>query len=142
MPKSWLYYLSILLPLVFALAVLDTRAVIEWLWYHEYFDAYNKLNPLSVQPQLVKFLGGWPFPVFIGTLTCYWLADGDAMGEQFLLLPIFYVPFSIIGEILVTREFNPSSLYINPMVIVLAGYCYVLPWAIFVRLLDRMRLVI
>lgn len=141
MPKSWLYIFALILPLLIRLLTLS-ETVIDWFWYHQYTHLYTLLSALSVQPQFQQFVGGWPFPVFIITVFSYWIVgDEEEITHQFLMLPIAYVPFTIFGDWLLSREIHESALYIHPLVIIPAGYAYVLTWVLFVRMLDKMRLI-
>jgi hypothetical protein len=81
--------------------------------------------------------------LFIITIFSYWLAEHDEEGisDQFLMLPIAFVPFTIIGDILLTQQFNASNLYVHPLIVIPAGYIYVFAWVILIRVLDKMRLV-
>ncbi len=145
MPRTWFYFIALLLPLVAAVLVFDTRIFLEWLWYHGYEDYFNTLNELSVQPELVDIFGGWPFPIFIGTVFCYWVKEfhePDAITLQFLLLPVAFVPFLIIGHALTVWHFDSSTLYSYPLVVIPMGYLYVLPWAVVVWALSKLGLVV
>ena len=61
---------------------------------------------------------------------------------QFMLLPLAYIPFSIIGFTLAHAEFQVSYLYTNPMIILIFGYSYVLTWAVIVWMFDKLKLVV
>lgn len=141
MPKTWLYFIAILVPLLFRLLMF--QSVIEWFWYHHYEDFYYFLSGLSVQPQFMQLVGGWPFPIFIATVLVYWTLDEDDkdLGHQFLLLPLAYVPFAIIFTALFSRSFDISTLYSDPLVIIPFGYLYLLPWVICIWVFDKLRLV-
>jgi len=142
MPKTWLYFIALILPLVVRVLILNTGFV-DWLWYQHHEGAYRLLSELKTQPQFLAFIGGWPLPVFIVTIICWWnIEEGDdAIPAQFLLLPLAYVPFTIIGDALVTGTFEESNLYIHPLVILPIGYIYVFTWTIFIWVLDKLRLV-
>lgn len=145
MPRAWLYFLALWLPLAVSVLVLDTRFFLEWLWYKGYGDYYNLLNALSVQPQLVECLKGWPFPIFVMTVFAYWMTEyhePEAIAHQFLLLPIAYIPFLIVGRALETWQFTPEMYQMYPFVVLLGGYAYVLAWVAFIWILDRLRLVV
>jgi hypothetical protein len=143
MPRTWIYYLALILPLVAHLFVMDTRFFLEWLWYNGYADYYDVLNVLSVNPQMVDLFGGWPLPVFVGTVLCYWIgAEEENIDGQFLLLPLAYLPFLIIGKALVSFSFDSAMLYMYPLVIIPIGYLYIFPWVLFVRVFDKLRLVV
>ncbi len=142
MPKSWLCFIALILPLAFRVLMLDTDFV-NGLWYRQDFAAYNMLNALRAQPLFLEFIGGWPLPVFVVTVCCYWIMDedSDSIPGQLLLLPIVYLPFTIIGDWLVSRQFHAADLYVHPLVLLPVGYAYVLTWALFIRILDKLRLV-
>jgi hypothetical protein len=141
MPKTWLYYFALVLPLIFRVLMLNTD-FINWVWYGGYQQTYNFLAALKVQPQFLTFIGGWPLPVFILTVICWWqMDDDDGIPAQFLLLPLAYVPFTIVGDILLTAHFDETNLYIHPLVIIPIGYVYVFAWTIFIWLLEKLRLV-
>jgi hypothetical protein len=143
MPRTWIYFTALILPLVAHLIVLDTRFVLERLWYAGYTDYYNMLNELSVHPTIVEFFGGWPLPVFIGAVLCYWIgADEENIDAQFMLLPLVYAPFLVIGTALVNQSFDLSTLYSYPVAAILIGYLYIFPWVVFVRVFDKLHLVV
>lgn len=144
MPRTWIYFVALLLPLIVSVLVFDTRFFLEWLWYQGYADYYNLLNELSVQPQLVEFVKGWPLAIFTGTIFFYWLTEyqeTEAIAHQFLMLPVIYIPFLIIGRALEYWQFTADMAYLYPLGSLLGGYAYVLPWAALVWLLDKLRLV-
>lgn len=144
MPKAWIYYIALVVLLAVHVLVMHTRFFIEWLWYQGYADLYNALNELSVQPQMMEYFGSWALPVFIITVFTLWLSEynqDDNIGGQFAMLPLVYTPFLIVGNA-VTAGFEVSMLYTYPLVVILAGYLYILPWALFVWAFDKMRLVV
>jgi hypothetical protein len=142
MPKTWIYYLAVIMPLLAHLLVMDTRFFLDWLWYNGYPDYYNVLNELSVHPMLVEMFGGWALPVFIGTVLSYWVGgDEEDIGGQFLVLPLFYVPFLLVGNA-ITQGFTISMLYTYPLVVIPVGYLYLFPWITFLKVFDRLRLVV
>lgn len=134
------------MPLVMRVLVLNTTFT-DWLWYHGYEQQYYFFSSLSVNPSFLLFIGGWPLPVFILTVIAFWAIetghnDDDEMFEhQFWLLPLMYVPFTVVGDILLTREFHLMNLFAHPVVIIPFGYVYVLMWSIFIRVMYRFRLV-
>lgn len=142
MPKIWLYYIAVVLPALLRLGIQDP--CLEWMWYHNHQQAYMIFSAMSVQPQFLTLACGWAMPVFVVTVLSYWVIDDNSEGipEQFLLLPIAYLPFTIIGDILVTRDFEPSILYTHPVLILPFGYAYVFIWAVFIRVMDKLRLVL
>jgi len=141
-PKMWFYYIALIFPLVLRVVLLNT-GFIDWLWYQQHVEAYNFLSALRVQPLFLEFIGGWPLPIFIVTVLFYWQMEehDDGIPLQFLLLPIAYVPFTIVGDILVTAEFHVSNLWIHPLIIIPIGYIYIFSWAIAIWVLDKLRLV-
>jgi len=142
MPKTWIYYLAVILPLVAHLLVLDTRFFLDWLWYNGHHDYYNVLNVLSVDPLLVDLFGGWPLPVFIGTVLCYWVGgDEEDISGQFLMLPLAYIPF-LIGGAAIAKGFEVSMLYTYPLIAVPIFYLYIFPWVVFIKVFDKLRLVV
>lgn len=143
MPKAWIYYIALILPLLFSVLVSSTFFT-NWLWYAGYEDMYYFLTALSVNPMFLEFVGGWPFVVFVGTVICYWRMDEDhdAIDKQFFLLPLVYVPFSIIGTALTNLSFDASTLYSHPLVIIPGGYMYLLPWILFVWVFTKLRLLV
>jgi hypothetical protein len=143
MPKAWIYYIAVLFPLVIRVLVLDIGFA-EWLWYRGHEDAYYFFSNLATNPLFLDFLGGWPLPVFVATVLCYWTMDEDheAIPTQFLLLPIVYVPFSIIGNALSKLTFDVTTLYSHPLVLIPAGYLYLVPWIMFVHVFCKLRLLV
>lgn len=143
MPKTWLYFIALTLPLIFRVLLLDI-GVVEWFWYHGYENTYYFLRDLRANSYFQEYWGDWPLPIFVMTVIVYWMADFDeeAISRQFLLLPIVYVPFSVIGTMLVSREFDVTLLYLHPLVLIPTGYLYILPWVVFVWVFDKLGLVI
>ncbi|MFW0777152.1 MAG: hypothetical protein ACN2B6_05480 [Rickettsiales bacterium] len=143
MPRAWIYYIAVVLPLVFYV-MLEFMPFTDWLWYGGYEREYWFFLGLKDNDTFQEFIGGWPFWVFIFTILVYWNADQDneSVCNQFYLLPVVFVPFSIIGSALMNLEFNPATLYTHPFIIILAGYCYVLPWLMFVWVMSKLRLLV
>lgn len=143
MPKTWIYFIALVLPLLLRALLLPT-ALVEVLWYRGYEDAYYFFSALRINPNFLEYWGGWPLPVFVITVLSYWTAeyDEEVISRTFLLLPIAYVPFSVFGTMLTKLEFNASLLYLHPLVLIPTGYLYILPWVIFVWILEKMRLVL
>ncbi len=144
MPSTWIYFIALVLLLVLRVAVIDTTLFAEWLWYRGQPDAYYFVLSLRDNQQLLEFVGGWPLPMFVVTVFAYWIMDDDEkdMGVQFLMLPLVFVPFSIVGHTLVHRAFDVTTLYIHPLVLLPAGYLYVLPWMLFVWVFTKLKLVV
>jgi hypothetical protein len=117
---------------------------VEWLWYQHHEQAYYTLSELRVQPSVARFVGGWGLPLFVFTVGCYWQMeeDPDSIPHQFLLLPFVYVPFVIAADYLFKHEFYASSLFSYPLLILTFGYLYIFAWAIFIWVLEKLRLVL
>jgi hypothetical protein len=143
MPKEWLYFLALGLPLVLRFLMFDTGFV-EWLWYQHHEQAYYTLSELRVQPSFASFIGGWGLPLFVFTVGCYWQMDDnfDSVPQQFLLLPLAYIPFVIAADYLFKGELYASSLISYPLLILPFGYLYIFIWVIFIWMLEKVRLVL
>lgn len=142
-PKVWLYYIALVLPLALSILISHTSFV-DWLWYHGYADDYYRLAALKVQPQFAEFVGGWAMPVFVGTVLCYWSMDyGDEkdLGHQFILLPLVYAPFTVIGHFLETFQLDTSTFYAYPLIVIPCGYLYVLPWVLCIWVFSKLKIV-
>lgn len=146
MPKTWLYYIALCMPLIMRVMIMNTTFT-DWLWYHGYESSYYFFSNLSVNPTFLKFIGGWPLPVFVITVISFWTLeqsysdDEEVLEYQFWLLPIMYVPFTVIGDFLITRELHAMNLFAHPVVIIPFGYMYVFMWSVFMRVMSRFRLV-
>lgn len=142
MPKLWLYFVALILPFIFRLLLLNA-GLTDWLWYHHYEGAYTMLSALAAQPLFLQLIGSWPLPVFIVTVWCYWqMEDDECIPSQFLMLPFVYLPFSILGGWIMNSEVNFADLLIHPLIILPAGYIYIFIWALFIWVLDKLRLVL
>ena len=142
MPRSWCYYIALVLPMFFRILVLNTPFVDE-LWYHEYFTLYDLFNHLRVQPQFLEFIGGWQLFLFISVMFMRWtLEDEDIICKQFLLLPIVYLPFTLVANMARNFDVNPTILYAHPLIILPFGYIYIGIWVMFTWLLTKLRLVV
>ncbi|MFO0388900.1 MAG: hypothetical protein ACK502_04170 [Alphaproteobacteria bacterium] len=145
MPSNWIYFIALLLLLAFVIVFAHTDYFALWLWSNGQEAAYYKFIEMQQSAQFKEFLGSYSLPVFLVTAFMYWLSDDDEkdIEKQFMLLPMAYIPFSLIGHVLVTGgEFNTSLLWTHPLVIIPAGYLYIFPWVIFVRVFCKLRLVI
>ncbi len=146
MPRSWIYFTALFLLLFVRVLLLDMNFVSDWLWYNGYEAEYYLLANLRQEPQLARFFGGWALPLFVIAVITYWLAareqDDDNLPAQFALLPIAYVPFCMVGEMLRTLSFDVSMLYIYPLVLIPAGYLYLFPWLVFVWVFSKLRLIL
>ncbi len=143
MPKTWLYYIALALPLVLRVLVFNTGFV-ESLWYKHYEEAYYLLSRLRVHPLFISLIGNWSLPVFIITVGCYWnmQEDHDTMPQQFLMLPFVYIPFVIVGDYLYNGIFQASSFYVYPLLVLPFGYLYIFAWALFIWIMEKTRLVL
>lgn len=143
MPKTWLYFLALGLPLVLRFLMFNTSFV-EFLWYQHHEDAYYFLSSLRVQPTFVSYIGGWALPLFVFTVGCYWQMEEefDSLPQQFLLLPFVYIPFVIAADFLFNQHFETASLYSYPLIILPFGYLYVFVWVIFIWFMEKLRLVL
>ncbi len=145
MPSNWIYYIALILCLVFVVVFAHTDYFAQWLWYKGQEIAYYKFMEMRQTAEFKEFIGSLALPVFLLTAYMYWLSDDDEkdIEKQFMLLPLAYIPFSIIGQVLLSGgEFHSSMLYTHPLVIIPAGYLYIFPWLIFVRVFCKLRLVI
>src|SRR4029079_6638664 len=102
---------------------------------------------LRVLTDLTEFFGAGPLSLFTLTVFSYWMMvvteEGyEGLGAQFLLLPIFYVPFRLVADALTQWHFDASMLYVHPLVVIPAGYLYLFPWLVFLWVFGKLRLVI
>lgn len=144
MPSTWIYYIALGLLLVGRVVAVDVPGVPEWLWYQGYERLYYSTIALRGNISFLEYFGGWPLPLFIGTVFCYWAMEGDEenIPRQFLLLPIFFVVFSVAGAVLFKHQLSLSILWVHPLVVIPSGYLYILPWMAFVWMFTKLRLVI
>ncbi len=142
MNKKWAYFMAVLFLLVVRFGVLDTN-------YDEYLASWGYPNVSGFITMLKEsavfntFVGSWSLVVFVVVVVCYWgvTQDDGLIPMQFLILPIAYIPFSIIGEILSTAQFHFSYLWVHPLMVLPFGYLYVSFWTIFIWLLEKIRLI-
>ena len=129
------------LPLI-RLLVLNTQADV-WLTSVHFTNVAALIGMLRESPPFIAYVGGWAMPVFVASVFLFWITEQENadIPKQFLLLPITYVPFSIIGTVLQTAEFQVSYLYVQPLVILPFGYLYVSFWTIFIWLLGKINIV-
>lgn len=144
MPRNWIYLIALILILVLRILIVDTTWLAQWVWYRGQADAYYALLALRENPTVLEFVGGWPLPVFIVSAYIYWTnEDNDNdMGAQFLMLPLAYLPFSIVGTMLQNQAIDLSKFFIYPLIIIPAGYLYVTPWVVFVWVFSKLKLVV
>lgn len=143
-PKTWLYSLAVALPLVLWL-VLDYTEIVNWLWYHHYEGAYYFFAAFKASSFYQNLLASWPYPVFMVTVYIYWFGDDTEekdIGALFALLPIAYVPFAVIGTTLVHLHFEPAVFYSYPIIVLVFGYLYVLPWVAIIWVLGKLKIAV
>lgn len=144
MPRNWIYLIALLLILVLRISVVDTTWLAEWFWYRGQADAYYALLRARENPAVLEYIGGWSLPVFVVTVFMYWMnedADHD-IGKQFMLLPLAFLPFVIVGTTLQDLSLNLSKFLIYPLVVIPVGYLYIFPWMLFVWVFTKLRLVV
>lgn len=142
MPKHWLYYIALIVPLV-ARGIIYHTSFVESFWYSGNHDVYYALSALRVNHLFVEFIGGWALPAFIILIGAYWHADIHTDHDtQFLLLPLYYVPITIIVNIASNRALDPAILYVHPLVVIPLGYIYVLTWVACIKLFEKLRIVV
>lgn len=142
MEKKWVYILGVLFLVIIRLVVLDTNYD-EWLFDRGFDTAGNFIFSLKESELFNKFFGGYVIFVFVASIILYWgmHTDDASIGLQFLLLPIAYVPFSIVGKVLETAHFEVRMLWIHPLIILPFGYVYVAVWKILMWVFEKMRLI-
>lgn len=143
MLQAIIYTIALLLPSIFGLVVGHTGFV-DWLWYSGYEQEYYKMATLKEAGSFKTFLSGWPLAVFTGVVLFYWVASGEleTVHKQFPLLPLAFVPFSILGTMLISFKFDVSTLYVHPLIIIPAGYLYIFPWLILVWVMKKIGIII
>jgi len=140
MNKKWVYYLAvILLPAIRVLVAYTGYD--QWLATH-YERVAQVIVNLRANATFNDYMGSWALPVFVLSALVFWTMEEDteSVPTHFLLLPIAYVPFSIIGETLSTAQFHLEYLYVHPLVILPFGYLYVGFWALLIWLLGKLKI--
>jgi|GEM_PF-2566258 len=142
MPRSWMYFFALVFPILFRVLLLNL-SLHEWFWYNDYKTVYQLLARLSVSELFLNLVAGWGYPVFVITIMSYWLmgAEDETVSQQFLLLPLAYVPFAMVADILINMEVNVKIFYTYPFVIIPFGYIYVFFWIVVIWLLGKIRIV-
>lgn len=137
-----IYIVALLIPVAVGMTIAHTGFV-DWLWYNGYEQEYYLLARLKEEESFKTFLGAWTLPVFVGVVFFYWSSTDsvDTISNQFMLLPLAYTPFSIAGTALLKFSFDPSWLYVHPLVIIPLGYLYLFPWVLLVWILKKIGLV-
>lgn len=141
MSKKLFYFIALLtLPLIRVL-VLNT-GYDQWLEHAHYEHAAAGVRMLRDNALFQQFIGGWVFPFYVIAVIAFWCTEEDdsRIGQQFLLLPLGYIPFTILGFTLVNADFQVSYLYVHPIVIITFGYLYVLTWVFILWLLSKIGL--
>jgi len=142
MSKKWVYCFAVLFVLILRFAVLNTN-LDERLIAMGYERLAHMIASLRQSEIFGEFVGSWAMPVFVATVLVFWLTNQDdaQIPMHFLVLPIAYIPFSIVGAILATAEARLDYLWVHPLVILPFGYLYVSMWTIFIWLLTKIRLI-
>lgn len=142
MSKKLFYFLAVLMLPVIRIIVLHT-GYDEWLAHAHYDRAAAFITMLKNNTLFQQFIGGWVFPFYIIAVIAFWCAEEDdtRIGQQFMLLPLGYIPFTILGFTLVNADFQVSYLYVHPIVIITFGYLYVLTWTFFMWLLGKFGII-
>jgi hypothetical protein len=141
MRKKWAYFIAVIFLLVIRFGVLNTNYD-QWLLSLNYQKTSYFVSMLRNSAAFQEFMGSWALIFYIGAVLIFWATEEDDSGipMQFLLLPIAYVPFSIIGAILMNAEFRFNYLWIHPLIILPFGYLYVSLWTILIWLFDKLRI--
>jgi len=142
MNKKWFYIMALLsLPLL-RVVVLNT-GYDAWLLNANYTKAAAFITMLKTSELFQQFVGGWIFPCYVVGILSFWCMEEDdsRIGQQFVLLPLAYIPFTILGFTLVNAEFKVSYLYQHPLIVVTFGYLFVGFWSLILWLLMKIGIV-
>jgi hypothetical protein len=128
--------------MIFSLLVVRTPFV-DWLWYNGYPELYNKLALLKINAVFLTYMGSWALPIFVATAIGYWMmeTEDEIISSQYLLVPIAYVPFSLVVTMVANMQVDFTWFYIHPLVIIPAGYVYIFMWIIIIWVLEKIKLV-
>lgn len=142
MNKKWAYFLAVVFLAVIRFGVLNT-SYDAWLLSLGYEGTANFISLLKASPAFQNYFGSWALLVFVVAVIFFWCINEDdgAIPQHFLLLPIVYVPFSIVGTVLSTAEFHLNYLWVQPLVILPFGYLYVAFWRFLLWIFEKLRLV-
>ncbi|NBO17734.1 MAG: hypothetical protein EBV03_00620 [Proteobacteria bacterium] len=143
MQKKYAYFIAVAFLLVVRYGVLNTQYD-QWLFSLGYENAAYFISTMKQNPTFNEFVGSWAMPVFVAMVLAYWVQGGveDAtVPMHFLLLPIAYIPFSIVATVLMTAKFQLNYLLVHPLVILPFGYLYVSLWIILIWFFEKLRLV-
>ena len=137
-----MYFFAVVFVLVLRFGVLNTDLDVR-LMSMGYERLAHIIAGLRENPTFGEFVGSWAMPVFVVTVLVFWITNQDdaQIPMHFLVLPIAYIPFSIIGAILATAEARIDYLWVHPLVILPFGYFYVSMWTIFIWFLTKIRLI-
>ena len=142
MSKKFAYMLAVLFLLVIRFGVLNT-GYDQWLIDHGFTNAGYFISFLKQNTTFNDFFGNWSLVIFVITVMIFWStgADEQMIPTHFLLLPIAYIPYSIVGAVLTTAEFRFNYLFIHPLIILPVGYLYVIFWKMLFWLCEKLRLI-
>lgn len=137
--NRWFYIIALLLLPCIRVLVLDLPTD-QWVASMGYQQLATTLQLLKANGVFIAYMGNWALPVFVVIAMLFWLSD-DSMEvpKHFLLVPIAYVPFSIVGTVLMTAEFRFDYLYVHPLVIIPVGYIYVTIWVLLAWILRKIK---
>ena len=142
MPKTWVYIFALILPIILRVLLVNT-SLDTWFWYHGYPNVYKFLAALAVNQIFLTYIGGWALPIFVVTMIGYWMieSEDEVVSSQFLLVPIAYVPFSLVVTMVATMNVDIRLFYIQPLTIIPLGYVYVFMWIIILWVLEKIGIV-
>jgi hypothetical protein len=142
MNRNWLYLIAVMTLPMLRVLINDVH-IDDWLHAKHHDVIANFVTALRDNDKFQEFIGGWVFPAFLSLFFMYWIIQEDKsrIPMQFMLMPLAYIPFSIVGFTLVHAEFQVSYLYANPLIILTFGYAYVLFWAGAIKLFEKLKLV-
>lgn len=137
--KVWLFYVAIILPFIAGLVIRFT-GVADWTWYQGHEQLYYTLAGLRDNPLFQELLASWTPGFFILTVYVHWFTqvEHEDIGGEFVLLPLAYAPFAVIGHFLQIRGFEASALYAYPIIVIICGYLYIFPWVVFAWILGKL----
>lgn len=141
MSKKWAYCFAVLFILILRFGIMNTPLDEQLIALH-YDKLAHVITLLKAAPIFTEFVGSWAMPVFVVTVILFWLTsqEDEAIPMQFLILPIAFIPFSIIGAILTNAEFRFNYFWIHPLIILPFGYFYVSMWTILIWILEKLRI--
>lgn len=142
MSKKFAYFWAVAFLLVVRFGVLNTDYDL-WLLNHGFENTGMFIAAMKVSPTFNEYVGNWALVVFVCTVLAYWSAavDDQTIPMHFLLLPIAYIPFNIVGTVLMTAQFQVSYLWVQPLVILPFGFLYVGIWKLLIWLFEKLHLI-